>query len=204
MDQVIASLPKAFVAIVVLSLGLFFLRQVQPPVTICDAQMEIFKDSQKKFLYPQESENSAIKKSSLAAKLFEQCSNDNRPGGCFEFFENLKKMTIDLGNIPEQCIEAAGGQDEIRTWLWKPLRLMVQMAWGSRAPASYLQKNGWFDSSEITLFCSLRRHAKRLYGAEEFAQWQEGLLKELPDADKMNREAVWQRNLLSTSCDLYR
>jgi hypothetical protein len=84
------------------------------------------------------------------------------------------------------------------------MKLMVQMAWGERPPVSYTQKNGWFDASDLHLFCDLKRVAIRFYGAEQFSQWQEGLLQSMPNAEKLTREQVWPRSLLSTPCDSFR
>jgi len=203
LDQLLGSLPKTFVAIVAMVIALLLIRQYDPPRTICDAQLELFRDSQKKFLYP-EPGSGVIKKSALVKSLFEHCKQNNGPGGCFEFFELLKKMSVDLQNVPEQCSEAIGDEEPVKAWLKPTLKLMVQMAWGSKAPASYIQKNGWYDASELTLFCGLRRHVIRIYGQEDFAKWQEGLMASMPDADKLDRSQVWQRNLLSTPCDLYK
>lgn len=203
LDQLLASLPKTFIAIVVMVIGLLLIRQYDPPRTICDAQMELFRESQKKFLYP-EPGSGMIKKSALVKTLFEHCKQNNSPGGCFEFFELLKKMSVDLSAVPEQCSEAVGEEEPIKKWLKESLKLMVLMAWGSKAPASYNLKRGWYDASELTLFCGLRRHVIRIYGQDDFAKWQEAILSSVPDADKLDRNQVWQRNLLSTPCDLYR
>lgn len=203
MDQIISSLPKAFVAIVVMVLALLFFRQVEPPKTICDAQLEIFRDSQKKFLFDRVKVSDS-KMPSLAKKMFDDCSDHNGPGGCFEYFEMLKKMVVDLDNIPEQCREAASEVAEIDAWVWKSLKLMVQMAWGARAPASYFQRNGWFDSSELSLFCGMRKQAIRIYGREKYSVWQESMLQSMPQANTLTREQIWPRSILSTPCDVYR
>jgi hypothetical protein len=203
MDQLLGALPKTFIAVVVMVLALLVFRQIQPPKTICDAQLERFHESQQKFLFDRIRVGETVLPS-LAKKMFDDCSDNNSPGGCFEYFEMLKKMLIDLSNIPEQCAEPTGEVTEVSTWVWKSMKLMVQMAWGEKAPASYLQRNGWFDSSELTLFCSLRKQSIRIYGNEKFAEWQEGMLKSMPQAETLTREQVWPRSILSTSCDVYR
>jgi hypothetical protein len=202
-DQFIASLPKTLLAIIVLVSGLFLIRFLQPPKTICDAQFELFRDSQKQFLYPGPVVNDIVK-STMVSREMELCKTDNSPGGCFELFQSLKKMSIDLYNIPEQCAEAAAAEKEIQEWLWRSLKLMVQIAWGERPPVSYTQKNGWFDSSELSLFCSLRRESIRIFGNEVYRNWQEGMLSSMPQAEKLTRDQVWGLSLLSTPCDLYR
>lgn len=183
--------------------ALIVIIMMNPPVTVCDAQLELFRDSQKNFLYAPPAER-GMRIPAEVKRLTDLCMANNSPGGCFDLFVGLKKMAVDLRNIPEQCVERASSEPEIKQWLWNSLKLMVQIAWGDRPPASYMQKNGWFDSSEITLYCNLRRHAIRLYGQERFAQWQEEMLKSLPKSEGLTREQIWPRSILSTSCDAYR
>jgi hypothetical protein len=202
-DQFLNSLPKTVLAIGVMIVGLFLIRQLQPPRTICDTQLESFRETQKTFLYSTTT-LSGITKLSEVKRLTELCKQDNSPGGCFELFLGLRKMTADLKNIPDQCAEAAAGEKAITNWVWSSMKLMVQMAWGDRAPASYIQKNGWYDTSELTLFCNLKNQALRLYGQDEFKRWQQQALTDLPKADELGWDQVWQRNILSTPCELYR
>jgi len=203
MDQFINSLPKTLVAIVAMVVGLLVMRAINPPTTICDAQLELFRDSQKKFLYPDAAVN-GITKSSMIRQFVDTCKASNTPGACFELFQGLKKMAVDLGNIPEQCAEATGDEKQLTDWLWSSLRLMTLIAWGDKPPANYLQKSGWFDSSELSLFCELRRQSIRIYGNDTFRNWQETQLKSFPLAENLTREQVWSLSILSTPCDLYR
>ena len=203
MDQFLASLPKTVIALSAMVLALFLFRQISPPVTICQAQMDLFRDSQKNFLYAPKITN-GLERIARIDQVIKSCKVDNSPGGCFELFVGLKKVSVDMHNIPEQCAEEAGEEKEIKGNIWKTLKLMVQMAWGERAPASHMQKNGWYDTSEISLYCELRRHAIRFYGKDEFNRWQEEMLKGMPKSENLTREQVWPRSILSTPCDLYR
>lgn len=203
MDRFFESLPNWLKALGILVAALGVIIMMNPPATVCDAQMQIFRESQKAFLYPPRSEG-GVQLPPNVKQMTDLCMGDNSPGGCFELFIGLKKMAVDMRNIPEQCVETAGSEPEIAKWLWGSLKLMVQLAWGERAPASYMQKNGWFDASEVTLFCDLRRHAVRMYGRDHFAQWQETMLTSMPKAETLTREQVWPRSILSTPCDSYR
>lgn len=203
MDQILASVPKAIIAIVCLVVALLVIRQIEPPRTVCDAQMEVFRDSQKRFLYAKPSAND-YRRMRDVKQMFEECSGHNSPGGCFEYFQYLKKVLADLDDIPSQCAETASSEAVINEWVWKSLTLMVQMAWGDRAPASYVQRNGWFDTSELTLFCSTRKQAIRIFGQSRYSEWQEGMLKNMPNSEILTRDQVWQRSILSTPCDVFR
>ena len=191
------------VAIGAILIGFALMVMYDPPRTVCDAQLEIFRDSQKSFLYVR-STDGPITAPSRIHELYDLCKGDNSPGGCFEYFEGLKKFAVDLGNIPNECAEKAGAESEINTWLKKSMKLMAEIAWGERAPASYTDKHAWFDSSEVVLFCELKKSANRIYGIEVMDKWREELFTQLPEAEKLNREQIWQKSIMSTSCDAYR
>lgn len=203
MDQFISSLPKALLAIIILVVGLFVIRLAQPPVTVCDAQMKIFRESEQKFLYPAPVVNDITKKTVVTRNL-QQCRDESTPGGCFDLFQGLKKLAADLYDVPSHCADTVASEKEIQTTVWESMKLMVQIAWGEKPPVSYSLKNRWFDSSELTLFCDLRNQSKRIFGEEAYAEWQNKMLSTLPDAEKMTREQVWPLSVLSTPCDLYR
>jgi hypothetical protein len=203
LDRFLASLPKMVVALGAILIGFALMVMYDPPRTICDAQMELFRESQKSFLYTKASDG-PISKQSRIHELHDLCMGDNSPGGCFEYFEGLKKLAADLNNIPNECAEKAGAEAEIETWLWKSLKIMALIAWGERAPASYTDKLAWFDSSEVVLFCELKKSASRIYGVERLDKWREELFTGLPEAEQLNREQLWQKSILSTSCDAYR
>ena len=200
LDRLLATLPNWVIAVVAITIGFIFMRINDPPRTVCDLQMENFRDSQKKFLYAGDLKGQLPE----VKQGYDACKGDNSPGGCFQYFEQLKKLTVDLGNIPEQCSEKAAEEPQIQAWVLKSMSLMVQMAWGERAPASYLQRNGWFDGSEIALFCDLKKSAVRIFGSDAYAQWRETALTSVPDFSKIGREQAWQKSLVSTPCDYYR
>lgn len=202
MSQFLNSLPKTVLAIGAIIAGFIFIILNDPPRTVCDSQMELFREAQKSFLYPQKS--NGIERPAQIEDLIELCQHDNSPGGCFELFVRLKKLAVDLENIPRQCSETASSENAIDKWLWKSLKLMAQMAWGERAPASYFDKHGWFDASDISLYCDLRGSAERIFGPEKFSYWREGVIKDLPGADRLTREQLWSKTIFSTSCDSFR
>jgi hypothetical protein len=202
MDQFFSSLPKPLLAIGAILIGFLLIRLNDPPRTVCDVQMEIFRDSQKTFLYKQS--KTELGQPSRVNQLYDLCVSETGPGGCFELFEGLKKLNADLRNIPYECSERAGSETEIKKWLTDSMKLMVRIAWGERMPAAHTLKNGWFDASELALFCDMKKSWVKMYGNEAYTVWREDLIKTLPKSDQLAREQVWQRSLLSTPCDSFR
>lgn len=203
LDQFIASLPKTVLALIVILIGFVAIVAYDPPRTACDSQLELFKLQQKDFLYGPES-HAGSSSPPLAKAMFAQCQDANSPGGCFEFFIRLKKMNDDLDLLPKQCSEAAASDDQLQNWIFKSLKLMAQISWGDRGPASANHRDGWFDASDLGLYCGLKKHATQIYGIEKMDAWRDGVLGSLPEAEKLDHDSVYQRSLLATPCEAYR
>ena len=202
MDQFLLSLPKPVLALAAIAIGFFLIVYFNPPQTVCDSQMLLFREAEATFLYG--SSPHGISHPPAIKEMFDQCQASNDPGGCFALLNGLKKMSIDLRNIPHQCAETAAGEGEIKNWLLKSLELMTQIAWGEKAPISFTDKHAWFDSSDIALFCSLKENASRILSEEFMYDWRRSIIHQLPQADKMEGDEAWRKSLFSTACDNYR
>jgi hypothetical protein len=203
MDRFIASLPKTLLALIVLGIGYALIIYSDPPKTPCDEHLMSFRRSQREFLYgrPSSSEEAlppAVK------RLYEKCLTDNSPGGCYEYFERLRKFSIDLRELPKQCAEAVANERQVQGWLFKSMKLMAQIAWGDRGPSSISHKYSWFDSSEVSLFCALKKNAVTNFGQEAVDEWGRATVSELPGTEGIAADLVFQKSLLSASCEGYR
>lgn len=199
----IESVPKAITAVVVLILGFAFIIYNDPPKTVCDSQLDLFKQNQKEFLYSRPGLNETSL-GPLFPELYELCKADNSPGGCFEYFVRLKKFTQDLESVPLHCSQTVEKERILRTVMLSSMKLMTQITWGDRGPASQNRRNGWMDTSDLTLFCDLKKQAIRIYGKESIDEWQTKTLNGLPEVSKLDAEQALQRSLLSTPCGTYR
>lgn len=203
MGAFFSSLPKPVIAILIIAFGFVVIVLNDPPKTVCDAQIELFKQQQQEFLYARTGAGGAAQPA-LIRELVALCQSGNSPGGCFEFFVRLKKMNQDLDGIPGQCADAAAGDETLKSWTLGSLRLMSQIAWGDRGPTSYVRRNGWFDTSDISVFCDLRRHANRFYGFESMKAWEASVVSQLPEAEKLEGETAFQNSLFGVTCSGYR
>lgn len=204
MDRFIASLPPPVLAIIAIVAGFFVIVAYDPPKTVCDTQMEYFKEAQSDFVYGKQAEEGGTSKPALAKQMFEICKADNTPGGCLEYFSRLKKLSSDLENIPRQCADTVAKDEVVQALVFKSLKLMAQIAWGDRGPASALQRYGWFDASDMSIYCELNQSAQRLYGPEVYEEWRAGVVGSLPGADQMSPEQQFQKSLFSAGCSAFR
>lgn len=197
MDEFLRRAPKTLVAMVALVAGYFLIIAVNPPRTICDEQLDLFKQSQKPFLLKQ-----GKTQRSMAAQLYDQCKAENGPGGCFDLFLNLRKMVEDLERMPKTCRQAAGEDELIRQWLLKSMTLMVQIAWGESGAAGYPGKRrGWLDAADLRLFCRMKNLAVRFYGEEQFHSYRESVMADLPNVKNQSRDQRWMGSIFSIPCD---
>lgn len=198
MDEFLRRAPRTVLALVAIAIGYLLIIGFNPPRTVCDEQMDVFRESQKAFLQPAGKKVSK----SAAAELFELCKADNGPGGCFDFFLNMRGMVDALERIPKTCATTVAKDESVHRWLFRGMTLMAQIAWGDATAGSYsTRKHSWLDAADFRLFCRMKAMATRLYGDEGIQGLREGVLADLPGAEKMSREQKWTRSIFSSPCD---
>jgi len=202
MKQFFSTLPKSVLAFLALTGGILFIVIGDPPKTVCDAQMDLFKKDQQTFLY-EDPKSKAEKKTTKFERLFEHCKATNAPGGCFELFQLTKRMLDGLNSVPASCRGEVAGSAEVKKALSLMTELMIRLAWGSDSPGTFAQKFGWLDIADISLYCRLKAAYSDFLGVPAWEGLREKLLKGLPKADQYPRSHVWDHSLLSENCSSY-
>lgn len=201
MQQILSLFPKGFLAFIVILGGIFFIILTDPPKSICEAQIEVFKNAQARFLF--KDPNSKVEKTTQFERLFEHCKITNKPGGCLELFQLTKRMLDDLSAVPRECRDDVASLSEVKKVITYISELLVRLAWGSAPPQTYAQKFGWLDVADMSLFCQLKGRYELYFGNEAWASLREKLLKDLPEAGNMARASVWDLSILSENCSRY-
>lgn len=199
MAHFFSTLPKTLIAFVVIAIGFALMVFNDPPKSMCDSQLGLFQQGQAEFIYGR---NTLPRP--LAPELFVKCKSANTPGGCFELFQRLKKLSDDLESVSHQCSEAVAVDPALRGRLEASLKLFAKISWGDRGPASGTKKNAWLDSNDLALFCGLKKNSTRLYGVEVTDQWRKDALVALPETEKLDADQLFENSIYSTSCDSYR
>lgn len=197
----ILQLSKTALALLVIAGGVLALVIFNPPHTVCDAQRDAFKESQKSFLYLDE--KNKVKKKTKFEEMYALCKSTNTPGGCYELFMDLKRLLADLKNVPRECGSNIGSLSEVKKAIWESTELLVRMAWGEKPPETYYEKFAWLDSADIALFCSLKSTIENLYGIEEWTRFREKMFTALPGSKDLPRNQVWETMILSVNCAKY-
>jgi hypothetical protein len=201
MDKILAAIPKNTLAFLAIVGGIIFIILAEPPKSVCDAQIEVIKKSQQKFLY-KDPKSKMVKTTRYQTRLA-FCKDRNDPGACYELFHDMRSFLRDLSNVPTDCSGAVGAVSEFKKAMWDSMTLIVQLAWGDKPPASYNAKFGWLDTADITLYCQLKNSLQMIYGETAWDNYREKMMKELPGAKELPRNQVWDMALFSENCARY-
>lgn len=201
MQQILSQLPKGLLAFLVIFGGILLIILSDPPRSVCDAQIEVFKNTQQSFLY--KDPESKIEKTTRFEQLFDYCKATNSPGGCLELFQLTKRMLDDLNSVPSECRSTVASLSEVKKAISYISELLVRLAWGETPPGTYSQKFGWLDVADISLFCRLKDRHVEYFGQNSWNTLREKLLKELPGANGLSRAQAWDFSILSENCARY-
>lgn len=216
-----ANIPKPIIVFVVFFVAIAGILLSNPPYTKCQTQIEILHKNMTGEIFSRQGKRLTFSPR-LNARI-ESCKLGNGPGGCFELFQMLRRVTRELRNFPSECSEDLTDVGEVARAIKEPMALMVQLAWGESPPAGPQVRNKWFEPADLALFCELRDTYVRIYGMEEFDQFRKAVSGSLPGEPPMFSEGqcvncefrkkapqvltaddIWKRSLFSTPCQSYR
>jgi hypothetical protein len=200
--------------------GVLFFFLAQKPHSVCDSQIEVFMESERGSLYSQEIKGQ--RRGPMFGRQMEACKAGNSPGACYELFALLRRVLRDLDAAPQQCLSEMGSVEHLKPALFEGLELMVLLAWGRQPPEAGMQKFGWLETSDLALFCSLKRKINQIFGETAYEKLRIELQNKLPGESVVMREGlcvncenrrtanetlssdeIWVRSLFSVRCDLY-
>lgn len=200
LDNFIAKFPKGIVATVLIAAGIFFIIVNDPPKTICDAEEEVFRSQHRNFLAPNP-------RSTSGKTVFDEqksnCLNSNSPGGCYEFFTQVRSLISSIEGTSIECRSQIANLPPVKNAFWQTATLFVELAWGSKPPETVYEKIGWLDYADINLFCRLQSKIQDVYGVESWQKFQETMFQQLPEIQTLPREKSWNLMLLSVRCNQY-
>lgn len=215
--------PKGLIVAVVLLAGICLVVLFNPPHRACTSKIEMLRELQKGKVFP--SKGKVLVRSPRVVRAIEACKLGNSPGACFEFFSILRKFNGDLQSFPMECAEELRDVSEIRAVLREGISIMIQIAWGEAPPERGIAplRQGWLESTDLALFCSLKDLYSRFFGKEELDEFRKSLYSKLPGeaavfensecvncefrknaAQVFTPEELWSHTLFSMRCDLYR
>lgn len=199
LSQLFDQLPKTFVAIVGLVIGLLVITYLKPEHSPCDAQVELFQKSQSPFLYPDPKKKYATTPKIESA--IANCRAANSAGGCLEYFAGLKALMNAYELAPKDCRSYIAGIPEAQGAVSGAIKLMVQLAWGEKMPQSPSERNGWLDSAHLYLFCRLQKAARLMVGDDKWNDFRSKTASSLPGTEGLAIQDFWKLTIFSTACE---
>jgi len=201
-DRWLATASRNTLAFLIIGLGIILIIVFNPPHTICDSQVAQIRELQKGFVFRDKTDREAMKKASFV-EMSNYCKLGNTPGACYELFAKLRDLVRDLTTVPQDCASTVGAINEIQLVLQESADLMARIAWTEKMPESHVDKFGWLDPADMSLFCALKEQYIRLLGQAVWDNYRERLFRELPGAKDLPRKMAWERMILSENCSRY-
>lgn len=198
--QLLLSLPKTLLVVLVLGFAIIFIVANDPPHNICRTQINHFKAVQSGTLY----RDSKIKtrKKPLLSILIGNCKQYSSPGSCYGLFSKMRTFIGDFKLIASDCYKPFSLIPEVKGALLSVYGLMIRLAWGGEPPKHY-DKLGWFSEVDVALFCLVKKQIITLYGKEVLLGQEQRTFKKLPGAKTMSLSAIKETSIVSENCSLY-
>ena len=194
-------LSKSQIVFLTLTLGLIFIFLFNPPYTSCEAQKDLLRQNQEKFLnWIQEDQMPLTPKKAEWKILLDSCQSTKPMGGCYELFRRSRTFFMDLNQLPQSCIGSIVRKEQkIQNFFWTLSKLMIHLAWNSQDQDEFSNKTGWFDEEEVYLFCQLRKSLKHFF-PQNWNVFKKSVIRELTKDKKLSEEKAYDLSLFSISC----
>ncbi len=213
-------IPRPLLVFAVLLIGIALLFVIRKPHSVCENQLELFKEAEAGQIYTRKVK--AAQRPAIFPRLMDNCKIGNSPGACYELFTAFRKVLRDLDGASQECLAPFGEEVEIRNAVVKGTELLVMLAWGSKPPEQGLAKFGWLETPDLSLFCQMKAMYIRMYGTEAWESFRLATQAKLPgeaeliedgncvNCDSLKKapavfsaEEIWVRSLFSLRCDQY-
>lgn len=216
------SVSQSWVVFLVLVGGVLILFLFQRPHSVCDSQIEIFKESQRGQIYPQEIKGGQSRLGPYS-RYIGGCRSGNSAGACYDLFMLLKRLLRDFDLVPRQCLVEMAEVENVKAILSENIELLVLLAWGQEPPEPNSSKRfGWLEAPDFSLFCNLKRKYISIFGEEAFDSLRLAIQNKLPGEVTVFREGIcvncedpraavetlgaeqtWLRSIFSLRCEQY-
>ena len=218
-----SKIPRPLLVFLVLFGGSLLVYFAQKPQSMCDTQVETFREAEKGFLY-RRTEKGIQDHNPIYVRVLGLCRQRAVYGACFEYFALMKRINRDLDGTPGNCSVEFSELPEVRKVLRESIEVLVSLAWGDKPPNSDPSEvMGPLQSADLVLFCQSRKHFLRMYGDEAFAQLRNYIYGVLPGepiersdsgeckncanrkraTEVFSSEEIWKRSLFVVPCERY-
>ena len=192
----IQQIPQLLLGFIVILAVLLITVYRDPPTTLCDVQMKNVRKQLVKGFY--KSDDRGKFKTGIGDS-YNKCIETNSPGGCFDVFKRFDFFEEQVRTTPTECGQHPSA-NFVKNSLMKGLKLLAMIGWGEKPPINKYNKAAWLDTSDLGLFCRMKRQMIRLYGKNTWKAFAWSTIAGLPESKTLPRKDQWGKSLFSFPC----
>ena len=196
MLNAVYKLPRFFLAVVILLLGIAFIVFNDPPHHFCDTQIDYFKSMQQKMLRTLV----AKKRATIDKNLFKPCGDQNSPGACYPLFSYLKSFLKELTLVREDCARLLKETKNVKSTLYKSFELISLISWNEEAVRGKIDKYNWLSRLDIDLFCRIKNQLVAFYGLSSLDELEKDVLSRFKTTQALSDKKKREYSVLSIYC----
>ncbi|MGI9549470.1 MAG: hypothetical protein ACR2M7_05825 [Bdellovibrionales bacterium] len=201
LDDLIKKLPKTLVALIAISIGIFFILVNDPPHKFCDTQIENFQSVQAGILFKNPKEK--VYSLPIIPRLLKICRETVSPGACYEYFSYLNRLLTDFKLVVPECFKDLSEIKEVRDQLFIGMETMVLLSWREEVLSGKVSKLNWLNRSDMALFCDIKKEVQILYGRDTLKFFENNIISKLPNSKQAAPARLRKFSILSESCSKY-
>lgn len=228
----LSRIPKIFIAIAALAVGLVFVVLNNPLKDGCEVELTNFSRDVSGVLTSTRNKKKKLMPSSISSSL-ESCKLGNNQGACEGYFRDLKSIIDSLMLTPEKCFQVIQNDERIGKVLVPRLKegikILSLLAWGEKPPVSTAERVGWLNIREVTTFCRIYSRLGIILNEKDLEDLKLNAFSEFPNqlpetatlvtesdykrpralkttanpTGQLNQDEVYKRSLFSLNCDRY-
>lgn len=187
------------IAGIAISIGVTFLILSDPPKTICDVQEEVYRDTNKSFLF--KDSDDTLNRTSLVKKHLKECTNSNTPGGCYSLFQDTRRLIQSFQVINSDCYTSISAIKEVKESLEEIYALFIAISLELDFTDESSKPLRWLTLNDVNLFCRVERNIISLYGSERVDYLEQKTYRRMDLSIPFDRFRKF--SILSENCQKY-
>lgn len=195
LDQI----PRPLLVFLILLIGSLFIFFANPPLSHCDVQANVFKESLKSIIYPPS--NKINSQSSLYQRSMKQCEEGNSSGSCYEFINAMRRILSSLNAVQNECLQNVIELSEVQFHIKKSIQELAILGWGEVPPDLDGGRYRWLEIGELSLYCQFKAFYFQTFGEETWLPFVKQVVVSLPGANRISQEEALLKSIFSVRCE---
>ena len=192
------SIPKFLLVVLLLFSGVLLVILYDPPQSVCDLQMEVYKENNQAFLFPSKKSEKSMSHFQSSIK---DCQKNNTPGGCYTLFSYVYRLIRSFRSVDSECHTKLTQLKEVQEAMFETYKLFIAISWGEGPTDDLSNPLAWLSLNDVKTFCQVQNKINHYYGVETLSLLENQVLQGLESAQNMN--ILKKFSVLSENCLRY-